>query len=1106
MSRLKLRLTALLLACALSGGGAVGEDGATLRGMVTDKQGNPMPGSTITVRSKSNPSVNNQGTLTNAKGEYRLPLLPPGNDYEITCAFPGFSTIIKRPVDLDAGKVTTVDFILTEELVQVIKVEAKGDIVDTEKTTTSTSVNTEFIAGLPILGRNYSDVLTLAPGVTDTDGDGQPNVKGAREVDFQLRISNVQTNDPFGGGRALDFNIEAIEEIQILTGALTAEYSSQGGVGLVTTKSGGNEFEGSFKVFVQSRSIDGDGANNNDITDTHITPPSFRTLRPFLTAGGALKKDRLWYYTAIEYLDEQEPVIFGPATRLTSREGHRDFAKLTWQMNPENKANFEFYYEPTDTTGNNIGPTIALESDLLFDTVSRLYTVRETAVFSPTMFLDSTLSLFQTTQNQYPTRDVVTDWRVDRRAYELPPEAFKPFLDFLDRNQFSILGGLDEGYIFNANSRAVQGPFWINQRLDADQWSLREDLSFYVDDFLGSHSLKTGLEIQRQEHQEVTEFRPFIVHDDLLIRGGDFFNWAAPIPPGDVPLDSERLNIGFYVQDTWKPVPNLTLTLGLRLDREVVEGPGRTPFDPAAEVAAYNELARQFYNSPDPAGNESGAQGQIVLPNETDSSLNFEINPLTDTFFCDLDGDGTCNGRTSPDGTEIPGVRQNSDTAFLHNIFHRDPFDCSRRSGSFNPQPSRFDGSAPFTGAATGRECIGNFSVLADGSPDFLREGTDLLPDHIELGNTNFAPRFSVSYDPFADGKTKLYATWGRFYGFLFLGTVVSERRADFQSIDFTKSKKELTKFDGLAEGGFTMYQVSRDLRTPFTDEFTFGLERELAPELAIKAIYTERKGRDQLQDKDVNHVTVDRLGATSDSGPDGILDDCLDGLDSGASGCNPDAQPDIEPLNPNFNQIFFLGNFNRSEYRSLELVLTKRLHRNWQFDTSYTWSEARGNAEDFLSLLGDDPSQTELEEGFLAYDQRHVLKFNAVAHLPKEFQVGGTIQYESGLPFNLINRDFVSDRSGNTSFRTIFPTGQRNDLRNKSFWTFNANVKKGVTFGGRVKGTISFDVFDILNSDDLRIFSVNQAIKQGLQISDPVDPAERQFGRRFQIGIELNF
>jgi hypothetical protein len=281
-------------------------------------------------------------------------------------------------------------------------------------------------------------------------------------------------------------------------------------------------------------------------------------------------------------------------------------------------------------------------------------------------------------------------------------------------------------------------------------------------------------------------------------------------------------------------------------------------------------------------------------------------------------------------------------------------------------------------------------------------------------------------------------------------------------------------------------------------------VERELAPELAVKVVFTRKDGRNQLQDKDVNHVTVDRTGGPGNTS-DGLNDDCLSGILPQVGLCLPDGSPDIEPLNPNFNQIFLLGNFNFSQYRSLELVLTRRLHRNWQFETSYTWSEAIGNAESFNSVLGDDPSQVQLERGFLEYDQRHVVKFNAIAHLPKEFSLGGSIEYQSGLPFSVVRRDFVSDNLGNGTFRTIFPTSQRNDQRNTNYWLFNTNVKKSLTFG-RVKAVASFDIINLLNSDTLRIYDVNLANQAGLQISDPQNPATRQFGRRFQLGIELHF
>ncbi len=126
----------------------------------------------------------------------------------------------------------------------------------------------------------------------------------------------------------------------------------------------------------------------------------------------------------------------------------------------------------------------------------------------------------------------------------------------------------------------------------------------------------------------------------------------------------------------------------------------------------------------------------------------------------------------------------------------------------------------------------------------------------------------------------------------------------------------------------------------------------------------------------------------------------------------------------------FDIGNFRSIGMPPVRIDLRKRLHRNWLFDASYTWSEAVGNAEAFESALGSDTSQVVNEFGFLSFDQRHVVKFNAVTHFPKEIQFGTRITWESGLPFSQIRSGFTTDENGNPTFRTIFPTGQRNDQR----------------------------------------------------------------------------
>jgi outer membrane receptor protein involved in Fe transport len=404
--------TALIFVACLP---LLAQNTGTLRGRVTDKEGAPLPGAVITAQSEKNPTTRSLGTVADAKGRFRLAGLPPGDDYTVSASFPGMATIIQQPVHIQSDRTSTLDFTLTEEMVETIRVEARGSIVDTTTAATTTTVNEEFIENLPILGRNFSDLLTLAPGVTDTDGDGRPNVHGSREVDFQTRLSGVNVTDPFTGEDASGINIEAIEEVQLILTGASAEYGRfQGGMGNAITKSGGNEFQGSFKVFYQTRSLDSDGAHNQDSVDLIVLntgevidlnesePASFRTLKPFLTLGGAIKRDRLWYFLANQYIDQQEPINLLGITRNQTIEGWNEYGKLTWQINADHKATLEGLYDPRETTGNNIGLGISPRSDFRMERALPVVTARHTWVMSPTVLLESTVSFLNGRQEVRP--------------------------------------------------------------------------------------------------------------------------------------------------------------------------------------------------------------------------------------------------------------------------------------------------------------------------------------------------------------------------------------------------------------------------------------------------------------------------------------------------------------------------------------------------------------------------------------------------------------------------------------------------------------------------------------------------------------------------------
>ena len=311
-------------------------------------------------------------------------------------------------------------------------------------------------------------------------------------------------------------------------------------------------------------------------------------------------------------------------------------------------------------------------------------------------------------------------------------------------------------------------------------------------------------------------------------------------------------------------------------------------------------------------------------------------------------------------------------------------------------------------------------------------------------------------------------------------------------------------------------------MKTPYTDEVTFGFEREIAPEVSVSLTYIRRKFRDQLQDIDVNHSPrrdSANFHCGADRTPDGFCDKF--GLTvvppPGSSGDTGkfiptqagDKHPDLYINNFNFNQILRVGNYNIQDYTGYELQLTRRLSRKWQMDASYVFSKTTGQAESFLSESGDDPALTELKNGYLNFDQRHVAKFHAITYLPGDWQLGGGLQWSSGLPYSLISRfaslDNVEYRQVRRAFgyedlnnKQFFPEF-RNAHRNHSVYDLNARVSKNFVIGQTSAGAF-FEIFNILNSDDLRVLELDTT-QRTLQATET-----RRFGRRFQFGIQLDF
>jgi hypothetical protein len=267
-----------------------------LSGTARDASNLVLPGVTVTV---SSPAL--QGTrtaVTDGNGRYVLRGLPPGT-YQVSFELSGMKTVTQM-VAVELGRTGEVDALLN--LANVTEtVTVTGESTPAALVSPSGGANFTYkeVNVLPT-ARTLSGIAELSPGLTNnTPNGGQVTISGAFAYDNVFLVDGVDVNDNLFGTANNLFIEDAIEETQVLTSGISAEYGRfSGGVINAVTKSGGNTFSGSFR------------ANLTNDAWTKLTPYeiSRKTKKTDklnktyeATLGGPILKDRLWFFGAFRY-------------------------------------------------------------------------------------------------------------------------------------------------------------------------------------------------------------------------------------------------------------------------------------------------------------------------------------------------------------------------------------------------------------------------------------------------------------------------------------------------------------------------------------------------------------------------------------------------------------------------------------------------------------------------------------------------------------------------------------------------------------------------------------------------------------------------------------
>jgi carboxypeptidase family protein/TonB-dependent receptor-like protein len=294
-----------ILAGVVSGAAAQGVQYGIIRGTVTDQQGLPIPSVTVTATSPSMQGV--RTTTTGPDGTYAFLQLPSGT-YALT-----FETTAFAP----AKRTTAILLGLTVE--QNVQLQTAGVTEQIQVTAAAPAPIATATVGINYkhdeidalaTQRTLVGIAQLAPGLTEnTPNNGQVTINGAYSFDNVFMLNGVDVNDNLFGSPFNLFIEDAIEETQIITSGITAEYGRfTGGVVNAVTKSGGNTFSGSFRTGLSNQSWT--KPTPFETCDPAVTTATCKkaaarpdTLQPTYegTLGGPIVKDRLWFFGATRY-------------------------------------------------------------------------------------------------------------------------------------------------------------------------------------------------------------------------------------------------------------------------------------------------------------------------------------------------------------------------------------------------------------------------------------------------------------------------------------------------------------------------------------------------------------------------------------------------------------------------------------------------------------------------------------------------------------------------------------------------------------------------------------------------------------------------------------
>jgi hypothetical protein len=935
---------------------------SAIEGTVTDASGAVVPGAAVTITNEAT-GVTQTVHTTNA-GYYRFPALQSGL-YTVKVSLQGFKTWVREHIRLESTQVRAVNASLEvgAAAAEEVTVTAEAPLVETSQGRVSGVIQETQIKDLPLIGRNFFNLVVLTPGVTGRVTGGTQsyaqsnadlfnnefgvgmNANGARTESNNFMVDSATVSSSQRNGVAnINPNAESVEEVRVLVNNFSAEYGRNGSVLVnVITKSGANDLHGSAGAYYTNDSLQSKNYFQQRTPNFRI--PDFGRKELSWGLGGPIRKDKTFFFVSGDVL-RSDVAVSGDRSILTPQ-----FVQFMQQVRP-----------------NNISTRIAKDFPASFTPDRSFRTAGQ--------ILGSSCS-----------GDTPIDSPIGPIACNFPVTGVGSWNDTSPRNGFQWTARIDHHFHGGRDRLYASFNRTTTHKVGNPGNPIPEVYpGFTADGPTSSLQLNTNytklLSSNLVNEAQFSWVRPY----------GELENPHADIP-GITVTGITAYQLGWgpnkFVQNSFVWTDVLTWTRGAH---SMKFGGGYTREH--ADNDSARAITRPTFNFDsvfDFAADRPSSESQIAIDprtgREPSSITRFHRTQSVSAFVHD-------DWKVKPNLTVSAGLRYEG---FL-NIY--DASDDIMTNIQFGQQTGNLRNDL-----TTARMVERKYYL--DGG---LWSG----------GQHTLAPRLSFAWDPTKDGRMSVRGGVGRFYermsnqiwdsehqnlpGFGSTSVTIFQTVQPLFSLGTSAERPYgysypaglaagVNQFGGLLTGTGAVHVVDGNIATMYLDNWFLGVQRGLGRYVVVEANYIGSRGRNMYVKRDINRYNGDLL--------DGRLDRIL----------------------PGFSSIGYTDATDKSHYNGIAFGVRVG-RKDLNFGLAYTLGKAVDRSSSATPAQRPDAwGPPDQEEGLSDFDVRHKLAASLNYKLPSPssgaakailggWQVAGVLLAQSGTPYSVVcTRGFVPVR-----------------------------------------------------------------------------------------------